>query len=271
MITIRCTCGETYHADEQHVGLSIRCNRCGKVLEVVAASRPQDLVGSQVRFDLPPTKPLDAPTEAYPRHTSKPATNRWMVAANLAVISLLSWVVYRIVNLPQERTLTPSIRPPAPPVLPSATIVQPLLPPCQPDGQIRPRSGAELGGRYRGGLGGLRVTNGTDLDAVAVLIDDATEGPRRAIFIRSGESGAMTSVPLGRYRLRFQVGSKWLTERRFCRTRGTSEFDDAFDFEEVESATGTRYSTYEVTLHPVPEGTARTHVVPDERFDLPPP
>lgn len=271
MITIRCTCGETYHADEQHIGRRIRCHRCGKVLEVVTASRPQDLVGSQARSGSSPAKPLDTSAEAYPRRTSKPATSRWMVAASLAGLFLLSWGVYHIVNLPQERIVTPSVRPPALPVPPPTTTVQPLLPPCQSEAQSRPRSGAELGGRYRGGLGRLRVANGTDLDAVAVLIDDATEGPRRAIFIRSGESGAMTSVPPGRYRLRFQLGSEWLAERRFCRTRGTSEFDGPFDFEEVESVTGTRYSTYEVTLHTVPEGTARTHVVPDERFDLPPP
>ena len=80
----------------------------------------------------------------------------------------------------------------------------------------------------------------------------------------------MTSVPLGRYRLRFQVGSEWLPERRFCWLRGTSEFDSAFEFGEIKSETGTQYKTYEVTLHPVPEGTARTHVLADSSFELPP-
>ena len=115
----------------------------------------------------------------------------------------------------------------------------------------------------------MRVANGTAFDAVTVLIDDVTDTPLRAIFIRTGESGAMTSVPPGRYRLRFQLGSDWLAERRFCKPRGTSEFDGAFNFEEIESDGGTRYSVHEVTLHAVPRGTARTHVVLDERFELP--
>jgi len=269
MITVRCTCGETYNADEQHAGRRIRC-RCGKVLEIVAAPNPRDLVGSQERFDSSSREPLDRPAEAYPRRTPKPIARRWAVAASVAGILLLSWGVYHIANPPQEKNSRASVRPPPPAIPAPVATVQPVLPPCSPEAQVRPRSGAELGGRHRGGLGRLRVANGTDSDAVAVLIDDATEAPRRAIFIRSGESGAMTSVPPGRYRLRFQLGSDWLAERRFCRTRGTSEFDSAFDFEEVESDRGTRYSTYELTLHPVPQGTARTHVVSDSRFELPP-
>lgn len=231
----------------------------------------QDLVGSQARFDPPTSKPSDHPAEAHPRRTPKPTTRRWIVGASLAGILLLSWGVYRITNPPQEKPSSATSRPPAPKIPAPIETVQPLLPPCQPEAQVRPGSGAELGGRYRGGLGRLRVANGTEFDAVAVLIDDATDVPRRAIFVRTRESGAMTSVPPGRYRLRFQLGSEWLAERRFCRTRGTSEFDDAFDFKEIESDRGTKYRAYEVTLHAVPQGRARTHVVSDERFELPPP
>jgi hypothetical protein len=80
----------------------------------------------------------------------------------------------------------------------------------------------------------------------------------------------MTSVLRGRYRLRFQLGSDWLAERRFCRTCGTFEFDSTFDFAEVESDRGTRYRAHEVTLHAVPQGTAKTHAVSGSNFELPP-
>ncbi|OAI44110.1 hypothetical protein AYO43_09495 [Nitrospira sp. SCGC AG-212-E16] len=58
---------------------------------------------------------------------------------------------------------------------------------------------------------------------------------RRAIFIRGEESGSITSVPVGNYRLRFPLGSDWLSEWRFCQFMGTSEFDEAFDFHEIKS------------------------------------
>lgn len=211
------------------------------------------------------------PAASCSHRTSRLRILLWGAAASLGGILLVSWAVYRIVNAPEDETSTASVPTRGTQSPDPVAPVQPVRSPCQTGAQVRPRSGAELGSRYRGGLGELRVANGTDADAVAVLIDNQSELPRRAIFIRSGESGTMTSVPSGRYRLRFQLGSEWLAERRFCRPRRTSEFDSAFDFDEVESAGGIRYSVHKVTLHPVPEGTARTHVVPDQRFELPPP
>jgi hypothetical protein len=269
MITVTCTCGETYHADKQHVGRRIQC-RCGKVLEIVIPVHPRDIPSPQEPLSPSASKPPVRPTDAYPRRTSKLTARRWVVFASVAGILLLFWGVYRFGNPLQENS-SATFRSSVPAISGPTATVQPVLPPCPSEEQVRPRSGAELGGRYRGGLGRLRVANGTGLDAVAVLIDDPTEAPRRAIFIRRGESGSMTSVPPGRYRLRFQIGSDWLTERRFCRPRGTSEFDSAFHFDEFESGRGTKYSAYEVTLHPVPQGTARTHVVSDSQLELPPP
>lgn len=193
-----------------------------------------------------------------------------MISASVAGILLLSWGVYLVGNAPQRKHSSTSVRYTPAAIPASVATVQPIPLPCPSEAHIRPRSGAELGGQHRGGFGRLEVANGTDSDAVAVLIDDTTEAPRRAIFIRSGESGAVTSVPSGRYRLRFQLGTDWLAERRFCRIRGTSEFSSAFDFQEIESDRGTRYTAYEVTLHPVPQGTTRTYAVSDSRFELPP-
>ena len=212
------------------------------------------------------------------RRQSRLRTILWIAAAGLAGIIFVSWSVHRSANPPEAKTLTASSRRPSAPLpapvaqrpAPVAS-AQPVPTPCQADAQVRPRSGTEIGSRYRGGLGALRVANGTDVDAVALLMDNGTEIPRRAIFIRSGESGAMTSVPAGHYRLQFQLGSDWISERRFCLLRGTSEFESVFDFDEVPSDRGIRYSIHDVTLHPVPEGKARTHLVSNERFELPPP
>ena len=271
MITVRCMCGETYQADEQHAGRRIRCNKCGTVLEIAAVLTSRDTVGPRARSESSSTKPSGDSRPTYPGRTPKPSKRRWLVAASLAGMLLLSWGIYRITNSPQEKMFSVGSRLNVPAIPAPVATVPPMLPACHPEADIRPWSGAELGGGYRGGLGSLRVRNGTDFDAVAVLIDDTGDIPRRAIFIRTGESGAMTSVPPGRYRLRFQLGSDWLAERRFCRSRGTSEFDGAFSFEEIESGRGTKYSVHEVTLHAVPHGTARTHVVLDERFELPSP
>ncbi|MFZ1979248.1 MAG: hypothetical protein WAV76_14930 [Bacteroidota bacterium] len=42
MITIYCECGEQYHADEEHAGKKIVCNRCQRIL-VIAEKKQVDV------------------------------------------------------------------------------------------------------------------------------------------------------------------------------------------------------------------------------------
>ena len=147
---------------------------------------------------------------------TKAFARRWLVTASAVGIVLLLWGAYRIKTPPKENDASPTVESSSLSIRYPVATLEPTPPSCPAEAQVRPRSGAELGRPFRGGLGSLRVENGTSLDAAAVLIDDVTDVPQRAIFIRSGESGSMTSVPTGRYRLRFQLGSDWVSERRFC-------------------------------------------------------
>jgi hypothetical protein len=166
MITVRCTCGETYHADEHYGGRRIRC-KCGKFLEIVAVPNPRDLVGSQERSGSSSIEPSDRPAEAYWRRTRKALPRLWAVAVSVSGILLLSWGVYRIANPPQEKNSSASLRSTPLAVPAPVATVQPMPLMCAPEAQVRPRSGAELGGRHRGGFGRLQVANGTEYDAVA--------------------------------------------------------------------------------------------------------
>jgi hypothetical protein len=140
-----------------------------------------------------------------------------------------------------------------------------------PDNVMRPKSSVELGGKYRGGLGRVSVSNGTGRDALAVLNEDNGQ-PRRAIYVRAGEDGLITSIPQGAYRLRFQFGDSWLKSAgHFCEPSGTSEFTETFTFAEVETGSGTEFDTFRVTLHTLPSGDAHTERLPDIPLPLPPP
>jgi hypothetical protein len=121
---------------------------------------------------------------------------------------------------------------------------------CADDGAVRPRSGAEPGGKEdRRGAGILQIDNRTGWDAVATLIEDPDGTPRRAIFIHNGARGVIASIRSGRYRLRFQSGADCPGGRRLCRQSDTSESDEAFDFREVSPESGSGSTTYHVTLH----------------------
>jgi hypothetical protein len=106
--------------------------------------------------------------------------------------------------------------------------------------------------------------NGTETDAVAVLV--LGDVPRRAIYVRAHETGVMTSIPVGLYRLQFRQGNTWLKTRRFCEVTATSEFTDAIEFYETQEG----FNNIRVTLHPVPTGTARTMPLSAGSFRLPP-
>lgn len=141
---------------------------------------------------------------------------------------------------------------------------------CVTGAYARPASGTDLGDRPLSGLGRVRITNGTARDAVVVLSDEASNESRRAIYIRGGDERSITSVPKGRYRLRYQFGDRWL-RRRFCELWGTSEFAETLIFAEKADERGKQYETFDVTLHPVPDDTARTNLLPDVPLPLPPP
>ncbi len=273
MITVKCACGETYHADEQHVGRRIRCGKCGTLLEIVAVPRGRDVVGSKAQADSSPQGPSVRPGEVRPRSPSRPTWRGWPVVAGVFGIVLIFWVAYRM-NQPRGQ---PSGTPPRPeavsePSVPPPSVTGPSAsPPPVAKLGIRPLSGTELCRRHGSGLGRVRIDNGTGYDAVALLVDCATDSARRAIFIRAGEAASINSVSPRRYHLRFQLGSDWLAERRFNRVLGTSEFDEVLDFKETEQDGATNYHTFEVSLQPVPQGNALTHEIPDERFELPPP
>lgn len=100
-----------------------------------------------------------------------------------------------------------------------------------------------------------RVAIGTSLDALAVLNDEPSNEPMRAIYIRTGDPELITSIPQGDYRLRFQFANRWLRDGRFCELSGTSEFLEVFEFTEEKDER---------------QGTARTQRMADVPLLLPP-
>ena len=136
----------------------------------------------------------------------------------------------------------------------------------------QPRSGAELSRALRGGLGSLTVENGTTDDAVVTLVNGYTARAARRVFVRAGERGLISSIPVGSYRARFALGSSYSRDsRRFCSVVGASEYDADMVFDEIQDADGVRYSIQRLTLHRVRGGNAPAHSIdPSLVFDDPP-
>lgn len=262
MIHIRCDCGAAYQAAEDHVGRSLRCRGCGRILQIVAVAVPA------------PGQPAQTPTPDRSVAASRGNRQVKKTLALLGATAIVGISLWAASVSPPARgpdAVQPTMKQPVDPqgAPAPAPALTPLPPSC--DLALRPRSSAELGGDARGGLGSLTVSNGTECDAVAVLVESTSERAVRAIFIRGRESGIITQVPAADYRLRFQLGRKWQRDRSFCEIASTSEFDRELRFEETEVGREINFARFEVTLHPVPTGDARKHTIPLSAFELPPP
>lgn len=269
---LRCPCGRIYEVDESLAGRRLRCG-CGRILTI----------GTTIVYEPPPRgrdpdpvgRVTDQSTSGSREGDGVPTG--WVVAFVIAAILLMALLApndpaaprsgSRTVRPPAAATGADRIRNPVDVALGSRAAV-PVA--CDPAEVIRPRSSQELSRYYATGNGRLTIANGTDMDAVAVLVRTYDRKPYRAMYIRAGENGVFTRVARGRYYLRFQFGIDWLRERRFCEIRGISQFTETLDFEEFFDGEAVNYTTFEVTLHPVVGGNARTERISAAEFQLPP-
>lgn len=121
------------------------------------------------------------------------------------------------------------------------------------------------------GLGKLDIDNGTDLDAVAKLVNILNKESVFTVYVKANSTYTISNIRDGVYKLVFNLGQDWDSEnKKFLLNNGYSIFEEDFDFvttrysdDEYEH---TRYSTFSVTLNPVVDGTARTNDIDSDEF-----
>ncbi|MDR3665486.1 MAG: hypothetical protein P4L35_01465 [Ignavibacteriaceae bacterium] len=121
------------------------------------------------------------------------------------------------------------------------------------------------------GQGLLNIKNGTSYDAVAKLVNIATHKSVLTIYIRRNSDLNIEKINDGNYRLYFVLGKNYDENQNiFLEDCSYSVFEEVFNFitysNEVEGGENINYSLFEVTLHPVIGGTARTNTVSKEEF-----
>jgi hypothetical protein len=130
-------------------------------------------------------------------------------------------------------------------------------------------NGTELLPYGHKGLGRLRISNGTAFDAVVKLLSDS-QPPRtyRMVYVRTRSSVEIDSIPTGPYVLKYALGVDWDEKaRRFRRGQSYARFDDRFLFGELPREHSVWYWKYDVTLHPVVGGSARTSPLDENAFE----
>jgi hypothetical protein len=301
MIRFTCPCSEEYSARPEQAGRRLLC-KCGRELEVPPHSGPARVTkpasGAHQPLDTP--RPDVSSPSPGPGNAS-PTSKRLPLAAIL--VGTAFFVGVALSTLPwgdssSQSSSRPSARAPAPrglapprpqpshqtPSRPSARI---QIPPrqrsnvstsgsggadeCSALATSRPANGAELIRHTQSGHGELTVENGSSSDAVVVLVNAGTGRAFRAMYVHALSVGRMLRVDPGTYRLQAAYGHDWDPNKwSFCRPGEVSQFAESLGFREWEDRDKINYTTFEVTLHSVAGGTARTVDIDPVRFALPP-
>jgi hypothetical protein len=132
-----------------------------------------------------------------------------------------------------------------------------------PKGTYRPPSARLYARNHLAGNGRLTVINGTDQDAVAILISSAGDILSSA-YLRAQETVTMNHIPDGAHTLYFATGREWDGDM-FTQGVSHQQFDATLTF--ASSQLGA--SIWEVTLHPISGGNVTTSGVAPAAFPAP--
>jgi hypothetical protein len=103
--------------------------------------------------------------------------------------------------------------------------------------------------RGRAGVGRLTVTNQTEQDAVATLLDQSTGSTVRMVYVTSGMQAQIGGIGPGVYRLSLESGSQWSWGAGgFTRNRAVSRPVGPFTFTQVQTAGQVRGDQYSIVM-----------------------
>jgi hypothetical protein len=163
MVDIKCRCGETYHADDSHVGGSIRCGKCGTVNRI-ERSLPVQSTHPLGTGPVPIRSREGRPTGRVSR--SPYSHSRWTKASIVAAVMFgVSGIATALVRLWPDTSTKIGAESSSTPVTPSPTtkphdIQPPLVEPTAPISNPWRQSGSLAPGQSSPDDLAFRTTNG---------------------------------------------------------------------------------------------------------------
>ena len=252
MINVICPRDGTKHfADESHLGLFLRCAKCGDAVQIdevptsnVPAKRATAYVSND-GYGHVVARSLRSLTFSGPSRFVQ-------VGLCLLVLFIIcsALLFHKHVELHKSNGLdrvaqnvgsvAPSTRPPWEDY-------------AQPNRSLS--TGSQIGvQRFRNGHGELTIENNSSFDAV-VKVRSASGKAIRMIYIRSNDNTTLREFDEGTYRVLFTTGQDWDDEARLFTTSATYfEFGKYINFREEQQADGTSYVHHTISLDTVPDG-----------------
>lgn len=129
--------------------------------------------------------------------------------------------------------------------------------------------------RPGGGLGQLKIKNGNSEDAMVVLTKPGSRKAVASVYVRAKKTSLLKGLGNGKYGLYFSIGRDWNWHMRdFFAVGERGKFSKPLDYSTSTSSyisgnyryTNTEYTAFDVSLHAVSGGTARTESVDEAAF-----
>jgi hypothetical protein len=265
MLQISCArCGRIFSADVEHIGKSLRCSGCGDAVPIVGSERQQGTAPTVRANGIPPAIPIRRQRTKPPAYRLGRFLRRKMLLVSLActlafALSLTGYLVWHGNQSQNAGIGHPAMEPPPnpPPVEdpPSSPNSEPPTVTSKPP-QISPPTGTNLiPEAAQSGKGELVAVDGSNFDAVLVVVRTNTHRPVREVAIRSQETATLRHLSQGRYSI------------YFCNS-GCFEFGKDVWYSETQTEDGTQYSQYTITLTPVPNGNVNSKPISKEEFEM---
>jgi hypothetical protein len=77
VLTLRCTCGETYYSDENHIGSKLLCRNCGMLISIQHPIASEKSVAPFPKPGPPASDQFTGRTEPLPRQGNRKAKYKW--------------------------------------------------------------------------------------------------------------------------------------------------------------------------------------------------
>ncbi len=295
-------CGKTYPAG---IGDSIRCDVCGRTFTItrdastLSRQPPPTAVPPQPKSPWVPAPPLKS-RRFLTRNILLPAFGILALAAGVT----LTVFNYRSRTNASLVAQTSASQTPSPPTNPSASVAthptptltlkstsptpqptstrvanngstspfeffpDPTPAPTAPPETIRYPTGTNLMRPLSAnGRGALHISNGTGFDAIAKLVDVGTNLTVRLVYIQANTDGEITSISSGDYSVKFALGTGYNRDSgHFLYGQSFAKFDETFDFHQYRTSEGVEWTDYNISLHGVVGGTARTSRISASEF-----
>jgi hypothetical protein len=278
--------GTLHYAEDDHVGRSLRCRKCGVMLEVKPEGQepeqppPTEIEQEPVESKVEPLVAVEPPTAsktngALPQRRMSGGINI-LIGAVLGAIAVILYLNFWPINSPRISTQTESsgqqsgvrqTSPEQPTDLPAhapekrkpnddavkrmrdaeGNSTVALLPCAQGRSPQHLKTGERIEPDGRkSGESNIRLINRNSLDAVVRLVDNVNGRTSRFVYVQAGHSFKMEGIEAGAYSLRLQFGSDWIPE---CHA-----FTRDFSYVEYSAPLvflDDRIRFYDVTLSPI--------------------